>query len=484
MTVDYVDFHAAERPRATAIIVNGHAVTFAQLAADLAKFGQALRRLGVAPGSTVAVEYPDVFTHWLLLLAAERLGACSLSWLAEEVRGPMPFLASADLVLSQQTPPAEWTRRHHAVTDDWMRAVAALPETDPEPPARSAPEQPLRLLRSSGTTGVPLQISITRRLHEARIASWSWLAGLSRRTRLLVTLPFTVGGSHSSATAVLRAGGTVVFESGLRIYQTLAARAIGLAILPPIQLKRTLDMLPADFARPAELSVFSFGAPLAKSLAERALARLATEVVDLYGSNEAGFISVRRPLQHEGAGFVLPGNEVEIIDGDGRALPFGRAGRIRVRNEGLVSGYVGDPETTQRVFRDGWFYLSDAGILHGPRSLQVLGRADEVINIGWVKLAPETIETQVLLQIPAGDAAVCSLPNRDGIEEVCVAVAAPRMADRELVERVTALFAGLQFGRVHVVRLERIPRDGDGRIVRQALRDAVAAATPLSPPQQ
>jgi len=483
MTVEYLEFHSVERPHAAAVILNGAPITFAQLATDVARAAQGLRRLGVGRGTTVAIEHPDVFTHWVLLLAAERVGACSLSWIADETRGEMPFLARADVVLSRQLPPAEWMSRHRAISDEWMREVAALPEIDPEPAVEWAPEQRLRLLRSAGTSGISMQLPITRRLHDARVATWTWLAGLTRRSRLLVNLPFTVGGSHSSATAVLRIGGTVVIEPTLRVYEAVAARGITLAVLPPLQLKRMLDAMPPEFAKPAELSVFCFGAPLSRSLAERTLARIATDVIDLYGSNESGFISARRPAREEGFGHVLPGNEVEILGGDGRALPFGHAGRIRVRSDWLVSGYLGDAEASARVFRDGWFYPTDAAILHGPQALQVLGRADEVINIGWVKLAPESVEAQLLRQVPAGDAGVCSLPNRDGIEEVCVAVTSPRVDDRELARLVTAAFAGLQFGCIHVVVLERIPRDEGGRILRTALKEAVASAAPLPPPQ-
>jgi len=41
---------------------------------------------------------------------------------------------------------------------------------------------------------------------------------------------------------------------------------------------------------------------------------------------------------------------------------------------------------------------------------------------------------------------------------------------------VTAIFEGKQLGRIHVVELERIPRNPNGKIRRSALKDAVAAA--------
>jgi len=426
MTGDYVAFHAAERPDALAMVVNGHPVSHAQLAADIAKFAQALRRLGVRHGSTVAVEHPDIFTHWLLLLACERVGACSISWIAEETRAATDFLADFDLVLSREAPATQGVKRHQAVSEEWMSGVAALPRIDPEPALPRRPEDPLRILRTSGTTGSAKRMLITRRIHEAWIARWLWFGGFSRHSRFLTTMPFTVGGGYASATAVLRAGATIVIDSAAQIYEALAARRITHAVLPPIQLQRMLDALPADFARPAELTLFSFGAPIAPSLRQRALERLASELWDLYGSNEAGFISSRRQADDDGAGSVWPGIEVEIVDDDDRPLPPGAAGRIRVRNDWLVAGYIDDDAATQKAFKGGWFHPGDAGVLRGERRLQVLGRADELLNIGWVKLSPDSVEAQVLLQVPVGDVGACSIANREGIEEICVAVSQSR----------------------------------------------------------
>ena len=83
-TFDYVRFHAARRPHAAALVHGSRTFAYAEFRRDVAKFTQALRALGLAPGSSVAVEHRHPYVHWLLLLACEQLGLVSASFTAAE----------------------------------------------------------------------------------------------------------------------------------------------------------------------------------------------------------------------------------------------------------------------------------------------------------------------------------------------------------------------------------------------------------------
>jgi len=190
----------------------------------------------------------------------------------------------------------------------------------------------------------------------------------------------------------------------------------------------------------------------------------------MYGTNEAGFVSAARNAD---VGAVWPGVEVEIVDDRDRFLPLGEVGRIRVRTDCLPDGYLDDPEATRRMFRNGWFYAGDMGVLHGPGRLQVVGRGDELLNIGWNKLVPEALEARVLSAVEAADAGVCSLPNADGIEEIHVALTGVRIDDRELAARLERALGEFQFGRIYVIKLPAIPRNAGGKIERDRLKRAV-----------
>ncbi len=52
-----------------------------------------------------------------------------------------------------------------------------------------------------------------------------------------------------------------------------------------------------------------------------------------------------------------------MVDEADRPLPPGATGRVRVRTEEMVQGYLDDEGLTAAFFRDGWFYPGDLGAL-------------------------------------------------------------------------------------------------------------------------
>ena len=61
-----------------------------------------------------------------------------------------------------------------------------------------------------------------------------------------------------------------------------------------------------------------------------------------------------------------------------------------------MSGYVGDPERTASVLRDGILYTADIGTLDAEGMLHLTGREDDVINVGGFKVAPTEVEDAAL----------------------------------------------------------------------------------------
>jgi acyl-CoA synthetase (AMP-forming)/AMP-acid ligase II len=468
VTGEYIAFHAAERPDAVAILDNGRSITYAEFARDIRKLAHALRALDMPRGSRVAIDCDDTYSNWLLRLAFERLRVVAATVELPDRPDALGLMRDFDIVLSDKSFPPGTGPRYHATTAEWLQGVLAGGEEDQEPTAEKLPDDPIRIVLTSGTTGRSKKLLFTRRRHESLITNTIWFAGLTRQSRYLLALSLTVGGPA----ACFRVGGTVVIETRMSVGEAIVAHGITHTTLPPFTLKRVLDELRPDFAKPAELTILSFGAGISRALRERALARLATDVCDMYSSNEAGFVSSARGTAEIGT--VWPGVRVEVVDEHDRPLPFGEAGRIRVQTDCMLDGYIDDPQTTARIFRNGWFYAADIGILHDAHRLQVIGRSDDVLNIGWRKIAPETIEDMVLKVVKVGDVGVCSVPNADGIEEICIAVSSPPVGDEELLRRITDAFRGFQFGRFRVIKVPDIPRTPNGKLQRKILKDAVA----------
>jgi acyl-coenzyme A synthetase/AMP-(fatty) acid ligase len=249
--------------------------------------------------------------------------------------------------------------------------------------------------------------------------------------------------------------------------------------LQPIMLKQVLDDLPRDFAKPERLTIVTLGSALSDELSARALEYLATEVTDVFGCNEVGGVSRRRVTRRDRFSEVSPAVEVETVDQSDRPAPSGEPGLLRIRTEAMVEGYLGEAELTRQHFKNGWFYPGDRAVLDGPRRLMVTGRGDDLLNIGGAKVRPDDLETLVMKHAAVGDVGICTFANREGIEEVYVALAGVRHDHTELLARLEQAFMHQQLGSFRVVILPAIPRNAAGKIVRATLKGTIAKAAGL-----
>jgi acyl-CoA synthetase (AMP-forming)/AMP-acid ligase II len=471
MTTDYIAFHAAERASAVAVVENGREITYAQLARDIRLGAGALLALAIGRGSRVGLRLDLSYRQWVLLLALDRLGATAVLLNAREDGDLFPWLNGLDLIISDGERPSGLTCARHVSLGDLQREGRTDPGDASLPPKGA--DDDLLLLRTSGTTGISKWLMCSRRIQDARVDNWIWRLGLTRASRYLVATYFSVHACYTLALAVCRAGGTVVLETRTRVPPL---RSITHVMLLPLWLKEILDTLPPDYSKPQSLMIVSLGARLPEALRERAKALLSATVEDNYGAREVGFVA--RTLE-SGEAAISPLAEVEAIDDRGARLPWGESGELRIRTPYMHSDYFGDPDATSRAFRDGWFHTGDIGVVLGPRRLRILGRRDELMNLGGIKLAPETIEHDVLRLIGRGDAGACSIQNAEGVDEIWVAIAVASERAPLLLEELKVKLASLGSGELHLVSLPEIPRNTAGKIQRDHLREAIIEAAAL-----
>ena len=465
MTTDYIAFHAAERPGAIAFIINGREIRYAEFARDIRKITRALREFELWPGAKVAIGIGDVYFRWLLRLGFEQLRVVTFTGL-ERLSSPR-LLGNFDLVLSATKSHGENVKRQWEVTPEWLDRIIARTDSGEDSTPTRGPDDPLRILFTSGTTGTPKKLLYSRQVHEGSVTKMLWFANFTPRSRYLDMV-----GSVAASTACIRAGGSVVVENRMTAGEAIASHSITHTTLTPILMRQLLDELPNGFVKPAELKIFSSGAALSKALRDQARARAATEVSDIYGSNEAGYVSSIRDDAEFGS--VWPGVQVEVVDDRDKPMPLGEVGRIRVKTDRMVQEYLDDPEATKRMFKEGWFYARDLGILHGGHRLQVVGRSDEIFNISGQKISPNVLEDLIASIDTVGDVGACSIQNADGIEEIFIAVSGARVGEQELSERINRTLDAWLVGRVYVMKVDQIPRNASGKIERDFLRSTAA----------
>ena len=311
---------------------------------------------------------------------------------------------------------------------------------------------------TSGSTGTPKRTALTARALAASAAATENFFGSNSdaASQWLLALPaHYIAGAQVLARSVLAGTAPVIARSVtepvhfspevfLQAVERMSSARRFISLVPT-QLHKLLESGDANPHLGAEIheALGSFtgillgGAPASADLLAASTA-LGLNTVTTYGSAETAGGCVY-------SGSVLPGVRVELVPEEGmpeESMPTApdiegkpaQVGRIWISGAHLASGYMGDATRTAEHFftaADGtrWYRTDDYGLLspatdsgstasypdsavHGsePR-LQVLGRSDDVLISGGVKISARAVAT-VLEEHPAvREACVIGLPD-------------------------------------------------------------------------
>lgn len=434
---------------------NGTVVTYAALERTVDALARRLRSRSIARGAIVGVGADDAFRYLCTALALARVGAAIA--------------------------PAGATAAAVADHDLWPDAqdYGASPE-----PIEEGGDTVFALCPSSGTTGgAPKLVALTHELMRRRVLARAMYTPLVPGTRHVCM----VGPARLFGLArYLRTlwSGHVVLEPELDapvIAPWFARSGVTSMSISPIGLARILQCLPEDGVRGTLAMIEVSGGVLPAAVYEQAMQRFhAPQIVIAYGSTETGPVA-SAPMAALGGragavGFPLPGVEVETVDADGRVMPRGEAGVLRVRSAHVATGYVGDDPRAAATFRDGWVYPSDHAIVDHDGALVITGRSDDVLNVNGVKIDTQAIESALCKLANLREAAVFGASDRNGLVVLCAAVVPAQPLDADAFHARCREALGRQ-APAFIMHMRALPRNAMGKVARAELaRMAVEAS--------
>jgi len=176
-------------------------------------------------------------------------------------------------------------------------------------------------------------------------------------------------------------------------------------------------------------------------------------------------------------GRPLPGVSVRIVDPDSHApTPLGQAGLLLVRGPNVMQGYLGQPEKTAEVLRDGWYETGDIAALDEDGFLQITDRLSRFSKIGG-EMAPH-VKVEEKLHEAAGVTeftfAVCGVPDRKKGERLVVLHTLPQDGLAELLKKLPQLgLPNLWIPRPdQFFHVDALPRLASGKRDFRAVREA------------
>ena len=480
---DILEQHALERPDLPTIEDGAQIVSYAELNARVRAAAAYLHDAGIEQGDIVAVMLPDSVEYIVLLYALAKLGAVYTAIYEgrteHEYAQAVEGLGIKVMIARPNIAPILGAK---------VLAVNDIFRDTPDPstasremnfPATFDENRAFMAVTTSGTTGNNKRILVSHAQIMSRILAHEKYNDLKASDRYLSVLHFAFFAGSRRCMYMLYVGATVVINRApitSQFFDYLNERKINCTFLVPSLLRELLTHAKGD--KPVLPNVKILVATSRLSSAERTLIRqrLTPNLIESYGTNEAGLMTVAKPEDQdahpESVGRLIGGLEAQVVDAEDRLLPHGQAGIIRFRGRHISTSYQINPEATARAFRDGWFYPGDLATINGEGFVFLKGRADDVINNDGAKFYPIEVESVLLAHPDVTESAVLGWPH-ERFGEVAVAFVVSKsksLENKELIDFCRPRIADYKLPAI-ISFLSELPMNSMGKIVKGQLRE-------------
>jgi len=454
----------------------GNVVSYEELERTIDAIAHRIRDRGIVAGRTAVIATDHHYRYIVVALAMARLGVAF---------APASLPARyTDVVLQDAGAKGNGCGRIIAFGEFWpggsRDAHAALPPVAMHEDASTTFMQ----CPSSGTTGGPKFVPISHAIVLRRVAGRDPKSGgepsdTAVRQACLVSV-FTSYG-FTSVLSVLSAGGTVLepCRHADLLPTWLADSRVTHIVGAPIALEKIAWLMPDDHGTIALKAIEVGGGALTASVHELLCRRMCANITINYGSTESGRVcgaAAAQILGREGAvGFRYPGVEIEIVDESDARLGPGEEGIVRLRSERCATRYLDNAQASAATFRGGWTYPGGVGVVDADGLLRILGRVDDVINRGGVKINPHTIEAAIMALGDVREVAVFGFRSAEGITVVGAAVVPLAELDPVAYHARCRNQIG-QNAPVLIMHLRELPRNSNGKVLRRELASMALAS--------
>jgi long-chain acyl-CoA synthetase len=230
--------------------------------------------------------------------------------------------------------------------------------------------------------------------------------------------------------------------------------------------------------------IYSGGAPIAPSIADRFEEQFGVYIHNIYGLTETtspshgvpfGFRAPVDPTSGAlSVGVPIMDTYVRVIDENGDDVKPGEIGEFVTSGPQVVTGYWNKPEETEHALPGGALHTGDVGFMDADGWFYVVDRKKDQINASGYKVWPREVE-DVLYEHPAvREAAVIGVADEYRGETVKAFVSLRPGAETspdELIAFCKERMAAYKYPR-QIELVDELPKTVTGKILRRELRDA------------
>jgi len=409
--------HGRNFPEKTALIATDYTVDYRTLWNLVAGAAEMLKKKGLQKGQRVILE-ADHTVEFMVL--------CYGIHLAGGVHVPVEHDAPADRIeaISGEIEPSLVLTGAHPLEHFGLSLMDLLtvPCGEPEFPTEDMLQE---ILFTTGTTGKSKGVMITHYGQMNMCESQNAVLNYSIDNVWLIPTPMNhAAGLRKTHMSMVR-GSTTLLMNGFTnlklFFKNIRDYGVTSIYLPPAGVHYILTLASRELAKYDEQLdfLYSSSSALPGGDKEKLIKLLPTvRKFDAYGGSEVGAVcyidyNANRD-DTKCVGKANPGVDIFIVDEHYQPMEatVDNPGIIAIRSNTVTAGYWNEPEMTANTIRDGVIYMTDLGYLENGY-LYLVGRRDDVINVGGLKIAPTEVE-DVALRHPMVNECVC-IPYEDRV---------------------------------------------------------------------
>jgi fatty-acyl-CoA synthase len=504
-----VHLHATYDPLRPAVVCGDLRLSYGELEQRINQLTHALGRLGMGPGQRIASFLFNCAEYLELHAALQTVGgqnvqigfrskAPEVAYILENA-APRALLFHAELAPVIEEALALVADKNVPLARERCIAIGAAPGfgSYEELLAGQDAAAPARvegggyggiMVYTSGTTGRAKGASRDfKRMGYEPVLDFVSRFPLRRDERHLVVCPLYHSMAPAFVTMVSIVGGCNVILRHFEpepVLRTIERERITSMLVVPTMLSRLMALPPETLRRYDTSSlrfIMSGAAPLPTETARRVEETFGPILYNFYGATETGLVTLALPGEHTARpgtiGRLIGGNQVRILDGEGREVPDGQVGEIYVRNSMLMDGYHGNQKATDDATREGFLSVGDLGYRDADGYFYLADRKTDMVISGGVNIYPWEIEQRLHEHPAVHEVAVVGVPDAEWGESLAAFVvlrAGATVADGELDGWVRAALADYKRPRRYQF-VDALPRNPTGKVLKRELKARMAA---------
>ena len=491
--VEAVLHHGETKPEKLAVAFKNVCLDYRTLCCQMQELAVWLKEQGVEKGDRVMLSAVSKPEYIVSLLAIQSLGAVSVpidkSAKEENILDIYQFIAPRLLLTDSRV--QDDSVKKCSLKELYARIAEKAVSREPDWKAYDVPGENdvIEMLFTTGTTGKPKGAMLTRKnIYTSIHNTWNGV-GMRDTDRILLPLPL----NHSVGMRVLRTalytGASVVIQNGFTFAKELEKNieqyACTALVSVPASIELVMRQMQEKFPEVlGKLRYIEFGAGSLSYEMKKKLVKLlpGTTIYNTWGSTETGgaiFLNVsERPDKLTSLGKPAEGIRLKVVNEQGEditatAKDIDTAGRMALKGDMQMAGYYHLPEQTEATLVDGWLYTNDMVYTDGDGFVYMLGRADDIINVGGEKVSPIEVENIASEFKGIRESACIGTEDPDGIlGQVPVLFIVPDgtgVDEKELTRFLSSRMEKYKLPH-EIVTLDELPRNRMKKLDRKALK--------------